>query len=191
MKILAFTGAGISKQSNISTFMEQPEVREKLTRSYAQRYSDDYNQTIRELKHVMEQARPNKAHIALATNKIPIITMNIDYLHEQAGSQVLKLHGCLPEDEELAYAHTLYQKPVLYGDPAPNYEQAFAMVSQLKQGDVFLVIGCSYHTMIACQLREVAKYVGARIIEIQEDAANNVEKILNQLRKEEAYDHTI
>lgn len=28
MKILAFTGAGISKQSNIPTFMERPDVRE-------------------------------------------------------------------------------------------------------------------------------------------------------------------
>ena len=35
MKILAFTGAGISKQSNIPTFMERPDVREKLFRSYA------------------------------------------------------------------------------------------------------------------------------------------------------------
>ena len=30
MKIVAFTGAGISKQSNIPTFMERPDVREKL-----------------------------------------------------------------------------------------------------------------------------------------------------------------
>ena len=30
MKIIAFTGAGISKQSNIPTFMERPDVREKL-----------------------------------------------------------------------------------------------------------------------------------------------------------------
>lgn len=29
MKIIAFTGAGISKQSNIPTFMERPDVREK------------------------------------------------------------------------------------------------------------------------------------------------------------------
>lgn len=28
MKIIAFTGAGISKQSNIPTFMEKPDVRE-------------------------------------------------------------------------------------------------------------------------------------------------------------------
>lgn len=33
MKIIAFTGAGISKQSNIPTFMERPDVREKLFRS--------------------------------------------------------------------------------------------------------------------------------------------------------------
>ena len=33
MKIIAFTGAGISKQSHIPTFMDQPEVREKLFRS--------------------------------------------------------------------------------------------------------------------------------------------------------------
>ena len=32
MKIVAFTGAGISKQSNIPTFMERPDVREKLFR---------------------------------------------------------------------------------------------------------------------------------------------------------------
>lgn len=28
MKILAFSGAGISKQSNIPTFMERPDIRE-------------------------------------------------------------------------------------------------------------------------------------------------------------------
>lgn len=34
MKIVAFTGAGISKQSNIPTFMERPDVREKLFRNF-------------------------------------------------------------------------------------------------------------------------------------------------------------
>ena len=41
MKIIAFTGAGISKQSNIPTFMERPDVREKLFRSYAQRHHEE------------------------------------------------------------------------------------------------------------------------------------------------------
>ena len=50
MKIIAFTGAGISKQSNIPTFMERPDVREKLFRSYADRHHEEYNEVIRPLK---------------------------------------------------------------------------------------------------------------------------------------------
>ena len=50
MKIIAFTGAGISKQSNIPTFMERPDVREKLFRSYAEKNHEEYNEVIRQLK---------------------------------------------------------------------------------------------------------------------------------------------
>ena len=57
------------------------------------------------------------------------------------------------------------------------------MVYDLTSGDVFIVIGCSFHTAIACDLREVAKSKGARIIEIQEDAAHNVRKVLTKLIK--------
>jgi NAD-dependent protein deacetylases, SIR2 family len=183
MKIIAFTGAGISKQSNIPTFMEKPEVREKLFRSFADRHHEEYNDVIRQLKENMNGAKPNDAHFALAQYNIPIITMNIDGLHRVAGSDALELHGGLPEDEEMDKAWSLYNKPVLYGDPAPNYQRAYAMVYDLEPGDIFIVIGCSYHTAIACDLREVAKSRGARIIEIQEDAAHNVRKILNEIFK--------
>lgn len=182
MKILAFTGAGISKQSNIPTFMERPDVREKLFRSYASRHHEEYNEVIRQLKSNMNGAKPNDAHIALAEYKIPVITMNIDGLHKLAGTDALELHGGLPEDDEMDKAWSLYNKPVLYGDPAPNYQRAYEMVYDLKPGDVFMVIGCSYHTAIACDLREVAKSRGARIIEIQEDAAHNVRKMLEEIK---------
>ncbi|MFR7592265.1 MAG: Sir2 family NAD-dependent protein deacetylase [Longibaculum sp.] len=181
MKIIAFTGAGISKQSNIPTFMERPDVREKLFRSYAQNHHEDYNEVIKQLKDNMNGAKPNDAHKALAEYKIPIITMNIDGLHKLAGSDALELHGGLPEDDEMNIAYSLYNKPVLYGDPAPNYQKAYEMVYDLEPNDVFLVIGCSYHTAIACDLREIAKSRGARIIEIQEDAAHNVRKVLKKL----------
>lgn len=95
MKIIAFTGAGISKQSNIPTFMERPDVREKLFRSYAQRHHEEYNEVIRQLKANMNGAKPNDAHYALAEYYIPIITMNIDGLHRLAGSDALELHGGL------------------------------------------------------------------------------------------------
>ena len=184
MKIIAFTGAGISKQSNIPTFMERPDIREKLFRDYANKHHQEYNEVVKQLKANMNGAKPNDAHIALAQYKIPVITMNIDGLHNQAGSDALELHGGLPEDDEMDMAWSLYNKPVLYGDPAPNYAKAYEMVYDLKPGDIFLVIGCSFHTAIAVDLREVARSRGARIIEIQEDAAHNVRKILEDIKKE-------
>ena len=183
MKILAFTGAGISKQSNIPTFMERPDVREKLFRSYANSHHEEYNEVIRQLKVNMNGAKPNDAHIALAEYKIPVITMNIDGLHKLAGSDALEMHGGLPEDDEMDEAYSLYNKPVLYGDPAPNYQKAYEMVYDLEPDDVFLVIGCSFHIAIAVDLREIARSRGARIIEIQEDAAHNVRKVLEKLIK--------
>ena len=168
MKIIAFTGAGISKQSNIPTFMERPDVREKLFRSYANSHHEEYNEVIKQLKANMNGAKPNDAHIALAEYHIPIITMNIDGLHKLAGSDALELHGGLPKDDEMDIAYSLYNKPVLYGDPAPNYQKAYEMVYTLQPG-------------ISVDLREVAKARGARIIEIQEDAAHNVRKVLEEL----------
>ena len=91
MKIIALTGAGISKQSHIPTFMERPDVREKLFRSYAKRHPEEYNEVIQQLKANMNGAKPNDAHLALAEYKIPIITMNIDGLHRLAGSDALTL----------------------------------------------------------------------------------------------------
>lgn len=71
----------------------------------------------------MNGAKPNDGHYALAEYHIPIITMNIDGLHKLAGSDALELHGGLPEDDEMDIAYSLYNKPVLYGDPAPNYQK--------------------------------------------------------------------
>lgn len=181
MKIIAFTGAGISKQSHIPTFMERPDIREKLFRSFAQEHPLEYNEVIKQLKASMNGALPNDAHVALAQFKIPVITMNIDGLHQLAGTEALELHGGLPSDDEMDIAYTLYNKPVLYGDMAPNYQKAYEMVYDLEPGDILMVIGCSYHTAIACDLREVAKYKGAKIIEIQEDAAHNVRKVLEEV----------
>lgn len=181
MKIIAFTGAGISKQSNIPTFMERPDVREKLFRSFACQYPTEYNQVIKQLKSNMNNAKPNDAHIALFEYDIPVITMNIDGLHHQAGTNALELHGGLPDDSQLDNAHTLYNKPVLYGDSAPNYQKAYEMIYQLQAGDILLVVGCSYSTAIAVDLREIARSNDVTVIEIQHDATTNVRATLEEL----------
>lgn len=149
---------------------------------FANAHHEEYNEVIKQLKANMNGAKPNDAHYALAKYHIPIITMNIDGLHKQAGSDALELHGGLPEDDEMDIAWSLYNKPVLYGDPAPNYQRAYELCYDLQPGDVFIVIGCSFHTAIAVDLREVAKSRGAKIIEIQEDAAHNVRKVLEKLK---------
>lgn len=57
------------------------------------------------------------------------------------------------------------------------------MVYKLQPGDIFLVVGCSFHTGISVDLRGVARSRGARIIEIQEDAAHNVRKDIRRIIK--------
>lgn len=78
--IIAFTGAGISKESGIETFQDRPDVREKLYRSYAQTHPEDYRKTMREFVDGIKDKKPNDA-------LIPIITMNVDGLHQKAGSK--------------------------------------------------------------------------------------------------------
>lgn len=179
--ILAFTGAGISRDSGISTFMEQPTIRERLYRSYAKSNPKQYNQTISQLTKIMRMAQPNDAHFALSEYGIDVITMNVDGLHEKAGSTPLLLHGDMPGENELSHAHELYNKPVLYGDDAPNYQKAIEKVNQLGEGDVFLVVGASDHTAIAVELRKLAKKRKAQVIEIQENASIEVRKTLENL----------
>lgn len=178
--IIAFTGAGISQESGIPTFENQPELREKLTRDYANDYPNEYNEAIRHLKENIQGAKPNDAHITLAKYHIPVITMNIDGLHKLAGSNALELHGSLPEDDELDNASLLVGKPILYGDIAPNYKRALDLVSELGKGDVFLVIGASYYTGISRELRELAYINGAKIVEIQENAERQVRGFLEE-----------
>lgn len=54
-------------------------------------------------------------------------------------------------------------------------------MKSLQPGAVILVMGYSFHTGISVKLREVARSRETRIIEIQEEAAHNVRKVLEQL----------
>lgn len=95
---VALTGAGISAPSGVPTFQSQWKgrpVRDFLGRDYFR--SDPVG--FFELYCTMEdwcRAAPNAAHAALAREKVPVITQNIDGLHQRAGSKdVIELHGNL------------------------------------------------------------------------------------------------
>lgn len=119
-RLIFFTGAGISVESGIPTFQEQPGIRDKLTRDFANEHSEEYRDTIRSMVNCCENANPNAAHLAIAELiDCPVITMNVDGLHTKAGSSnVIEIHGTLPTREMLEeYDFPLtYDGIVLYGD---------------------------------------------------------------------------
>ena len=101
-KVIFFTGAGISVDSGIPTFQEQPGIRERLSRDFANDFPETYRKTIGEMLDAVEKAEPNAAHVAIAEAGFPVITMNVDKLHTKAGSkEVVEVHGVLPTREQL------------------------------------------------------------------------------------------
>jgi NAD-dependent deacetylase len=104
MKIVVFTGAGVSRESGIATFrdsdglwanyrIEDVCTPEALARN-REGVIDFYNMRRREVL----SKEPNAAHLALVGLEkhfnVEVITQNIDDLHERAGStKVTHLHG--------------------------------------------------------------------------------------------------
>lgn len=157
----------MSVASGIPTFAEQPGIRDKLSRSFATEHPKEFEQTMRKMRETCENAQPNAAHFALAEANIPIITMNIDGLHQRAGSEhVLPIHGDFDGGV------------VLYGDTAPLYEEAAAWTERLRPGDFFLIVGTSFYTGIANVLRNRALFSGADIYIINDDAVQKVPEFL-------------
>ena len=107
--IVFFGGAGTSTESGIPDFRSSNGLfNEKLNRNFTPeqlvshtffvRYPEDFFKFYKD-KLIYKDAKPNKAHIALAElekcGKLKaIITQNIDGLHQMAGSKnVFELHG--------------------------------------------------------------------------------------------------
>lgn len=186
-KLIFFTGAGISVESGIPTFQEQPGIRERLSRDFANEYPEQYRDTVRGMVDAVENALPNAAHKAIAEFDVPVITMNVDKLHTKAGnSNVIEVHGVLPTREQLEdeYFPAEYRGIVLYGDMAPMYEHAFQTVKRLEYGNsYFVIIGTSFYTGISAQLTRLAEQRKAKILLINSDAATRVPKLCDQLKK--------
>ncbi|ERI91631.1 putative NAD-dependent deacetylase [Clostridiales bacterium oral taxon 876 str. F0540] len=108
--IVFFGGAGVSTESNIPDFRSdnglykehhtryEPET--ILSKSFFINHTEDFFSFYKS-KMIYKNAKPNKAHIALAKleqiGKLKaVITQNIDGLHQLSGSKnVLELHGSI------------------------------------------------------------------------------------------------
>lgn len=111
-RIVAFTGAGVSTESNIPDFRSSKGVYESIEREYGKpaevllshsffkAHPETFFDYMRKFL-IFPDAKPNPAHLALAAlekqGKLScVVTQNIDGLHQKAGSKnVCELHGSL------------------------------------------------------------------------------------------------
>lgn len=102
---VAFTGAGISAPSGLSTFRSEAGIWsrfpvEEYGTTEAFRHNPERSwELFGALEQELQRARPNPAHEALAELDLlgvvkAVVTQNIDGLHQQAGSrEVVEYHG--------------------------------------------------------------------------------------------------
>jgi NAD-dependent deacetylase len=196
---VVFTGAGISVASGLPTFditWNGVPIRDLLTSEFFDRDPVGFYEMFREVEQ-WKDAQPNPAHYALAEAKMPVVTQNVDGLHQKAGStKVYEVHGNLREMICLdCYRITPWKnltlgvpycdcgrilKPrvVLYGDDLMDWDES---VREMQKADLVLVIGCSLQTAPACYLPQMAQARGADIIEVNEKAEVEVPGLVREL----------
>jgi NAD-dependent deacetylase len=137
-KNIIFTGAGISTESGIPDYRSKGGLWDKFRPVYFDEFMSSKESRIEywrrksELYHDIDQAKPNKAHMAVKALYDmglieSVITQNIDGLHQEAGlpdGKVIELHGsnrrirCM-SCGEISSIHEA-QKRIEAGDLAPE-----------------------------------------------------------------------
>ena len=131
--IVFFGGAGVSTESGIPDFRSVDGLyNEKypwppetiLSHSFFMRHTDEFYRFYKD-KMIYRNAKPNKAHMALARlekqGKLrAVITQNIDGLHTLAGSEkVLELHGSVSRNYCMACGKAYPLDAVLEAEGVP------------------------------------------------------------------------
>lgn len=142
--IVFFGGAGVSTESNIPDFRSSNGLwNEKLkinftpeqlvSHTFYMQYPDEFFKFYKD-KLIYPDAKPNKAHLALAKleemGKLKaVVTQNIDGLHQAAGSKVVyELHGSVLRNY-CEHCHTFYdEKYILESEGVPVCEKCGARV---------------------------------------------------------------
>lgn len=138
----------------------------------------------------VSRAAPNAAHSALAAldatlGGVPIITQNIDGLHQRAGTaETIELHGSVathrhawlgtpvdvrgPPDPDVPPEPFTRPDVVMFGETIPlvRWLQAESLVDDLETGDVLLVVGTSCVVVPAATLPGNALLRGAHVVEV-------------------------
>ncbi len=136
----AFTGAGISAESNVPTFRGD----EGLWTKFKPEELANFNAFMKnpELvwewysarKKIIHEAQPNPGHLALAeleelVDEVIIVTQNIDNLHRRAGSsRVHELHGNIERNYCIKCGETYTDDAILSGTLPPKCRKCDGLV---------------------------------------------------------------
>lgn len=214
---IAFTGAGISVESGIPPFRGQGGLWTKYDPDTLDlsRFRNNPGLTWGPIKEIFYdhwgEASPNAAHYALARMEEMsllkgIVTMNIDALHQKAGSRnVVEFHGTL-DSMVCMRCHSTHSsrdinlstlpprckcggvlKPnfIFFGEniPANAYTQSMEMA---EKADLVIVAGTTGEVMPACCIPTTAARKGARIVEINPTESSFTHSITTHYLPEKA-----
>jgi NAD-dependent deacetylase len=197
-RIAVATGAGISAESGIATFRgpggfwhgRRPE--DVATPEAFRRDPRDVWEFYLARRRALVEARPNPGHLAIAEwqatfGACPVITQNVDGLHQAAGSrEILELHGtiwrrrcarCGREEEDrrtdleegkvpACGCGGLFRPSIVwFGEslPAGLMETAVALAGSVR---VLVVVGTSNLVYPAASIPLAALASGAHVIEV-------------------------
>ena len=199
-QIVFFGGAGVSTESGISDFRSQDGLYRQqyayppeqiLSHTFYLKNPEEFYRFYRN-KMISPQAKPNKAHLALAkleqAGKLKaVITQNIDGLHQMAGSrEVLELHGSVHRNFCTRCGRFYGLSQILETEGIPRcscggmikpdvvlYEESLDMdtlskaVMYIKKADMLIIGGTSLTVYPAAGL--VDYYSGSRLVLINRD----------------------
>lgn len=206
---VALTGAGISVESGIPPFRGKGGLWEKIDPmeyAHIDAFLNDpkvvWNVLIKDMKTVLDRARPNPGHAGLAELERlgilkTVITQNVDGLHQKAGnSDVIEFHGtfawqrCMecgrsietsqvdpePMPPRCDCGGILRPDCVFFGEMIPHRD--LVRSQQVSAAcDVMMVIGTSAIVQPASTLPFIAKDNGATIIEINPEPTQLTRRI--------------
>lgn len=204
---LALTGAGISVESGIPDFRSagglwsKYDPEEYATIATFRQDPEKVWVMLREMEELLEQARPNRAHLGMGElEKLGflhfIITQNIDNLHQAGGAEnVIEYHGnsstlsCLmcgkrytAQEKRAEYPPRCQCRKILKPDvvffgeaiPAEALNRSFQLAASAQ---ALMVVGTSALVSPANTIPNTAKQNGAKIIEVNKERTHLTESM--------------
>jgi NAD-dependent deacetylase len=203
-EIVVLTGAGVSVASGLPTYRgtgglwKSANVESFATAAAIQSAPERVWGFFADIRSQIGAASPNAAHRALAaaearlnaSQRLTILTQNVDGLHQRAGSKrVVELHGTLARSHctRCDFSRAEELRAAIPGPECPNcgaplrpsvvlFDEALPVEAEweskkvLRDCDLFLAIGTSGTVSPASNFVRAAEYAGARTLYVNLEA---------------------